>query len=130
MLPTHRYGRWPLRQVGTTLPLPVEMPQPGSGQRIDRLLTGSEDKTVRLWDIQTGRCVRLLNGCSAGIYQVKVDPSGQYAVGADAMGIIHMWDLGTGKKVTEFRAKAMSSDTCYPEGDAKEYLGNVARYEF
>jgi WD40 repeat protein len=75
------------------------------------ILTGSEDKTARLWDIQTGRCVRLLNGCNAGIHQVQVDPSGQYAVGADATGTIHMWDLGTGKKVTEFRAKKMSSSS-------------------
>jgi transcription initiation factor TFIID subunit 5 len=70
------------------------------------VLTGSEDKTARLWDIQTGRCVRLLNGCPAGIHQVEIDPSGQYAAGADAMGTIHLWDLGTGKKVTEFRPKS------------------------
>lgn len=69
------------------------------------VLTGSEDKTARLWDIQTGRCVRLLNGCPGGIHRVEIDPSGQYAAGADATGIIHLWDLGTGKKVTEFRSK-------------------------
>lgn len=73
------------------------------------ILTGSEDRTARLWDIQTGRCVRLLNGCKTGIHKVQVDPTGKYAVGADAMGTIHMWDLGTGKKVTEFRAKNMSA---------------------
>eukprot|EP00934_Nitzschia_sp_Nitz4_P004760 Nitzschia sp. Nitz4//scaffold41_size133979//89767//92943//NITZ4_003359-RA/size133979-processed-gene-0.260-mRNA-1//-1//CDS//3329551506//4750//frame0 len=68
------------------------------------ILTGSEDKTARLWDIQTGQCVRLLNGCSSGIHKVKVDPSGQLAAGADASGSVHLWDLGTGKKITEFRA--------------------------
>jgi len=68
------------------------------------VLSGSEDKTVRLWDIQTGQCVRLLNGCPAGIYKVDVDPSGQYAVGADLLGTVHVWDLGTGKKVTELRS--------------------------
>ena len=73
------------------------------------VLTGCDDKTARLWDIQTGRCVRLLDGCSAGIYQVKVDPSGQYAVGADAKGSVHLWDLGTGKKVTEFRPSGNNS---------------------
>jgi WD40 repeat protein len=67
------------------------------------ILTGSEDKTVRLWDIQTGRCVRLLNGCPAGVHRVDIDPSGQYAVGADVLGTVHLWDLATGKKVTELR---------------------------
>ncbi len=94
------------------------------------ILTGSEDKTARLWDIQTGRCVRLLNGCTAGIYQVKVDPSGQYAVGADAMGTIHMWDLGTGKKVTEFRAKAMSSDAVSRKVAQKSHWGMLHAMSF
>jgi WD40 repeat protein len=75
------------------------------------ILTGAEDKTARLWDIQTGRCVRLLNGCSSGIHKVQIDPSGQYAAGADAAGIVHLWDLGTGKKVTEFRAPSMGFES-------------------
>ena len=29
----------------------------------------------------------------------------QYAAGADTNGIVHLWDLGSGKKVTEFRPK-------------------------
>jgi WD40 repeat protein len=69
------------------------------------ILTGCEDRTARLWDIQTGCCVRLLNGCPAGIHKIEIDPSGQYAAGADAKGTVHLWDLGTGKKVTEFRPK-------------------------
>eukprot|EP00529_Nitzschia_sp_RCC80_P008342 CAMPEP_0113462410 /NCGR_PEP_ID=MMETSP0014_2-20120614/12073_1 /TAXON_ID=2857 /ORGANISM="Nitzschia sp." /LENGTH=1161 /DNA_ID=CAMNT_0000354263 /DNA_START=15 /DNA_END=3500 /DNA_ORIENTATION=+ /assembly_acc=CAM_ASM_000159 len=67
------------------------------------VLTGSEDKTCRLWDIQTGRCVRLMNGCPTGIFKVVVDPSGQYAAGSDYLGTVHLWDLATGKKVTELR---------------------------
>lgn len=73
------------------------------------VLTGSDDKTARLWDIQTGQCVRLLNGCPAGIYKVDIDPSGQYAVGADVLGTVHVWDLGTGKKVTELRSPQPNS---------------------
>jgi transcription initiation factor TFIID subunit 5 len=52
-----------------------------------------------------------LNGCSSGIHKVQIDPSGQYAAGADAAGIVHLWDLGTGKKVTEFRAPSMGFES-------------------
>lgn len=67
------------------------------------VLTGSDDKTVRMWDVQNGRCVRLLSGCGAGINVVKVCPSGRYASGADYSGVIHIWDLSSGKKVNELR---------------------------
>ncbi|CAB9513181.1 like/WD repeat-containing protein TBL1X [Seminavis robusta] len=69
------------------------------------IISGSEDKTARLWDIHSGRTVRLLNGCSLGITAVKISPCGKYAAGADSGGDIHIWDVGTGKKVTEFRNK-------------------------
>jgi WD40 repeat protein len=69
------------------------------------VLTGSDDKTARLWDVQTGRTVRLLSGCMAGVNSVQIDPSGRYAAVADYSGIICLWDLGTGKKVTEFRCR-------------------------
>jgi WD40 repeat protein len=74
------------------------------------IVTGSDDKTVRLWDIQTGQTVRLLNGCSAGINHVKVSPGGRYAAGSDYSGVVHLWDLGNGKKITEFRTLSAVQD--------------------
>ena len=72
------------------------------------VLTGCDDKTVRMWDVQTGRCVRLLNGGSHGISVVAVCPSGRFCSGADYAGTIHVWDLGTGKKINEYRSSSKS----------------------
>jgi transcription initiation factor TFIID subunit 5 len=72
------------------------------------VLTGSDDRTVRLWDIQTGRTVRLLDGCGAGVNTVEISPNGQYAAGADLNGVVHVWDLGMGKKITELRSQLTS----------------------
>lgn len=72
------------------------------------IISGSEDKTARLWDIHSGRTVRLLNGCSSGINVVKISPCGKYAAGGDSLGVVHLWDMGTGKKITEFRPKRNS----------------------
>src|SRR5712692_2763799 len=35
-----------------------------------RVLTGADDNTVRLWDLETGNCLRVLEGHSAGLYRV------------------------------------------------------------
>ena len=41
------------------------------------VVTGSMDKTVRVWDVQTGNCVRLLAGHSGNVTCVAVSPSGR-----------------------------------------------------
>jgi WD40 repeat protein len=73
------------------------------------IITGSDDKSARLWDIQTGRTLRLLIGCQGGVNAVKIDPSGRLAAVADVSGTVHLWDLGTGKRVTEFRTKKLEN---------------------
>jgi len=72
-------------------------------QNCNYILTGSDDKTVRMWDVQTGQTVRLLTGCSAGVNIVKVCPSGRYVAGADYHGVVHIWELASGRKVHELR---------------------------
>ena len=75
------------------------------------IITGADDKTARLWDIQSGRCVRLLAGSGYGINQVRVSPSGQFAAGADYNGVVHVWDLGSGRKIHELRAEGKDMDS-------------------
>jgi WD40 repeat protein len=76
------------------------------------ILTGSDDKTVRMWDVQSGKCVRLFNGCPEGVNQVKVSHSGLFIAGADYSGVVHLWDVRNGKKLNEFRwSRAIPSGT-------------------
>ena len=74
------------------------------------IITGADDKTARLWDIQSGNCVRLLAGSGYGINQVQVSPSGQFAAGADYNGVVHVWDLGNGRKIHELRPEGNDAD--------------------
>jgi WD40 repeat protein len=78
------------------------------------ILTGSDDKTVRLWDIQTGRTVRLLTGCAGGIDKVAISPGGRYAVASDQTGSVHVWDLSSGKKLSEFRTPSQRGASQHP----------------
>ena len=42
------------------------------------MVSGSEDKTVRLWDLTTGRCLRVFTGHTGGIRAVTLSPDGQW----------------------------------------------------
>jgi hypothetical protein len=75
------------------------------------IITGGDDHTARLWDIHTGRTVRLLTGCAAGVNVVRISPCGRYAAGGDYTGVVHLWDLGQGQKVTEFHSKPDGRDS-------------------
>eukprot|EP00554_Chaetoceros_debilis_P008310 CAMPEP_0194099978 /NCGR_PEP_ID=MMETSP0150-20130528/1017_1 /TAXON_ID=122233 /ORGANISM="Chaetoceros debilis, Strain MM31A-1" /LENGTH=996 /DNA_ID=CAMNT_0038786281 /DNA_START=216 /DNA_END=3206 /DNA_ORIENTATION=+ len=73
------------------------------------LVSGSDDKTVRMWDVQSGNCVRVLSGCSSGVNVVETSPSGQFVAGADLSGVVHVWDLRNGKKLSEFQHQGGSA---------------------
>lgn len=55
--------------------------------------------------------MRLLTGCAAGVNAVHIDPTGRHAAVANYSGSVSLWDLGLGRKVTEFQTAAVSRTT-------------------
>jgi transcription initiation factor TFIID subunit 5 len=80
------------------------------------VVTASDDKTCRMWDIQTGKCVRLLSGSSRGLNKVKVSPSGRYVAGAGYDNVVRIWDLGNGRLVNELRPDSSSPNQSFSDG--------------
>src|SRR5204862_2879593 len=39
-----------------------------------RIASGGADRIIRLWDAQTGRCLRTLTGHSGGVFDVAFSP--------------------------------------------------------
>ena len=61
------------------------------------VLSGSSDRTVRLWDLRTGsRCVRTMEGHTHGIISVDMDGHCRTAISSARDKTIKLWDLGTG----------------------------------
>ena len=61
-----------------------------------RLASCSSDKTIRIWDSQTGTCQQVLDAQSGSIWAVAFSPDGQMlATGSDASAI-KLWNLQTG----------------------------------
>ncbi len=62
------------------------------------LASGSEDQTIKIWDIQKGMSVQTLVGHRGSIFSLVVLPGGQLASGsADTM--IKIWNRQTGQSV-------------------------------
>jgi WD40 repeat protein len=69
-------------------------------------LTGSMDKTARLWDAQTGQEIRRFVGHTAGIYGVAYSPDGKTAATGSGDGTARIWDVQTGRELRRFDTRA------------------------
>src|SRR5262249_35861241 len=65
-------------------------------------VTGSLDKTARLWDVATGRQVRQFVGHRDGVTSVAFAPDGHYVLTGSLDKTARLWDVATGQQVRLF----------------------------
>ncbi|KAG8833251.1 hypothetical protein FRB91_000039 [Serendipita sp. 411] len=67
-----------------------------------RIVSGSADKTIRLWDIETGQILgEPLRGHRANVYSVAFSPDGRQMASGSWDETIRLWDTETGQIVGE-----------------------------
>jgi hypothetical protein len=89
-------------------------------------LTGSEDKTARLWDIQTGQEVRQFVGHTELIYSAIFSPDGRYVGTASWDETARLWDVRTGEEIRRFIAYPSYSGGLAYSPDGKVVLTGSA----
>jgi hypothetical protein len=67
-----------------------------------RLASASWDKTVRVWDMQTGKEVLNLQGHTANVRRAIFSPDGKRLVSASEDGTIKVWDAQSGQELLSF----------------------------
>jgi GTPase SAR1 family protein len=60
-------------------------------------VSGSADKTVRVWDVETGECLATLEGHTQSVYGVAVTADGRRIVSGSFDKTVRVWDVETGK---------------------------------
>ncbi|XP_013773075.1 lissencephaly-1 homolog [Limulus polyphemus] len=57
------------------------------------LLSGSRDKTLKMWDISTGLCLFTLVGHDNWVREMKFHPGGKYVISASDDKTLRVWDI-------------------------------------
>ncbi len=66
-----------------------------------RIVTGSFDETIRIWDAETGAMVgEPLTGHNGWVISVAYSPDGQYIISGSSDRTIRIWDAVTGAPVS------------------------------
>ena len=69
-----------------------------------RAVSASVDRTLRLWDLESGQTIRTLEGHTDSVSAVAVTPDGRRAVSASDDRTLRLWDLEAAKRSARSKA--------------------------
>lgn len=61
-----------------------------------RLAACGVGSTLHIWDVETGECLRTLDGCAGEIQSLRFSPDGCLVATADSGSEFHVWDVSNG----------------------------------
>ena len=79
------------------------------------MVTGSHDKTVKLWNMDLGKEIRTFYGLSEAVFDLTCDFKNNLLVASDHSDMVKIWNLATGEEIATFSESlvmkiALSSD--------------------
>lgn len=66
------------------------------------LVSGSRDKTIKIWDLETGELIRTLNGHRDSVEAIALSSDGEIIASGSADKTIKLWHLHTGELLGTF----------------------------
>ncbi|TPX49736.1 hypothetical protein SeMB42_g00378 [Synchytrium endobioticum] len=70
--------------------------QPTEGRYV---VSGSRDKSIRIWDVATGQCIHTFNGHDNWVRGLALHPAGKHLISASDDKTLRIWDLKTGRNI-------------------------------
>jgi WD40 repeat protein len=90
-----------------------------------RLLSGSQDKTVKLWDAATGRLLRTFEGHSDAVASVAFSPDGARVLSGSHDQTLKLWDTVSGQLIRTFEGhRGMVTSVAFSPDGARLLSGS------
>ena len=64
-----------------------------------RIVSGSHDNTVKIWDIESGECIKTLTGHKHLTYSVAFSPDGKMVASGSFDKTVKLWNAETGEEI-------------------------------
>jgi len=72
----------------------------------NRLISGSSDKTIKVWSLETAKELFTLIGHTDWVNDVAVTPNGKCVISASSDHTLKVWDLKTRKIIASFTGES------------------------
>lgn len=82
------------------------------------IYSASDDKSIKMWDVQTGIDVNTFNAHEAPVNSIQLSDNGKLLVSADQVGTVILWDAISGEIKTKISAHTGSANTAKLSKDA------------
>ncbi|KAJ3331951.1 Calpain-6 [Blyttiomyces sp. JEL0837] len=69
----------------------------------DQLVSASRDKTLKIWEVETGYCVKTLHGHSDWVRMAVASDDGRTLASCSSDQTVRVWDTATGESSAELR---------------------------
>ncbi len=86
------------------------------------MASGSEDNTIKIWQLKTGRLVRTLSGHTNWISSLAISPDGQTLISGSGDNTIKIWQLKTGRLVRTLSGHTSSVYTVAISSDGQTLI--------
>ena len=100
-----------------------------------RLISCGDDMLVKVWDAESGKPIRSMEGHAkqtpqghvTALYALAVSPDGKYVASGDRIGAVNVWEIDSGKKVQSLDVSILYT---YDPKQRKRSLGGIRSLAF